>query len=64
MIPKSRTYRRVGKGQFLIKVPVAFSRRDVKSTDWEQTKSDIYGTVLDLLSESFNDVERDVRNKK
>jgi hypothetical protein len=60
----NRLYKRVGRGSYLINIPVAFTRKDVTSKKWNDLRNSLIDNVDDLLFEALYQVERDVKNKK
>jgi hypothetical protein len=64
VIPKNRIYQKVGKGQYAIVIPVAFTRKDVRSKNWDRIQDSMAQNVINLLADGFTEVTKDIQNKK
>lgn len=64
MIPKSRNYKRIGKGLYKIVIPVVFTRKDVNKESWRNRKADMLANLVNFHIDIIEDVEKDIRNKK
>lgn len=64
MIPKSHGYARVTRGAYVITVPAAFTRKDVRKDDWPKVRKHMLENVVNLYTLAMDYVEQDIRNKK
>ena len=60
---RKQPFKRPMRGTYVLTAPAAFTRRDVLSKNWPETKRQLLQNITDVYDFLIADVERAIRTK-
>ena len=60
----NRLYQRAGRGSYMVRVPLVFTRKDILKPNWRSTAGSMIENTVRLYIDALEQAETDIRSKK